>query len=103
MVDWGGRGSGGGPRPIVGRSGFPADEWADFGKEVGSKMRQAHKDGYCAGTNISCQYWGIRERTLKNLEKAWGDVDKEFIKKNSSCCLSPEDWYKYCPVAKKHK
>jgi hypothetical protein len=93
MVEWGGRGSGGGPRPRIGRSGIPANEWADFGKEVGAKMREKRDKGLCAG----CQFWGINKRTLMRSEAMWGKADDEFIKRNSSCQLTPEEWYKNCP------
>jgi len=104
MVEWGGRGFGGGPRPRVGRSGIPADDWAAFGMRIGEKMRSAQKDGHCVTRLLrkKCKYWGVKVEVLARLEQVWGKADNEFIERNSSCCLTPEDWYKYCPVSDKY-
>jgi len=95
MVQWGGRGSGGGPRSRVGNSGIPANEWAAFGKEVGEKMREKLAGGHCIG---KCSFYGINARTLEQSEEMWGPADDEFIKRNSSCQLTPEEWHKNCPA-----
>lgn len=102
MREWGGRGCGGGPPERVGHSGIRASEWAQFGKEVGEKMRTIKKDGHCKGGK-GCRYWGVNAAPLAKLESMWGKVDDDFIKRNSHCCLTPEDWAKNCPVAEKYK
>lgn len=85
----------------VGRSGIRASEWAQFGKNIGEKMRSVKKDGHCTGKK-RCQYWGMNAGPLAQLEQAWGKVEDEFIERNSRCCLTPEDWAENCPVAKNY-
>jgi hypothetical protein len=99
MREWGGRGCGGGPRPRVGNSGIPANDWANFGKEIGVKMREMRDKGFCEG----CNFWSVNGRTLAQSEKMWGPAEDDFKKRNSSCQLTPEEWNNNCPVVVKEK